>query len=80
MWAVVDEGERMLYRLAAFDAREAGQKPPAEYACHCDLEPHMEPDGCVIDENKRGDCIYAKSIASKWECEYWQPKVSQQQP
>lgn len=26
LWAVVDEGERMLYRLAAFDAREVSQQ------------------------------------------------------
>ena len=28
LWAVVDEGERMLYRLAAFDAREVSQRQP----------------------------------------------------
>ena len=47
------------------------------YGCHCDLEPHMEPDGCVIDTGRRQDCFYARSttkpISKKEECEYWQP-------
>lgn len=44
----------------------------ADYGCHVDLEPHQKPDGCVIDDGLRSQCIYAKSIGSKWQCEYWQ--------
>lgn len=27
------------------------ENPSVRYGCHCDLEPGMEPDGCVLDEN-----------------------------
>jgi len=41
------------------------------YGCHCDLEPHMQPDGCVIDDGRPQDCIYAAGAGRKERCEYW---------
>lgn len=47
------------------------------YGCHCDLEPHMKPDGCVIDSGDIYDCIHAGRLTNagkgRNECEYWQP-------
>lgn len=44
------------------------------FGCHCDLDPDMEPDGCVIDTDP-GECIYAKHLLkqgqSKWACQHW---------
>jgi len=45
----------------------------ARWGCHCDLEPGMEPDGCVIDDGRSGDCVYASKNAVKQQCEYWRP-------
>ena len=59
---------------ALIDALKAG---PVEYACHCDLEPHMKPDGCVLDEGKPENCIYAERLVkrglSKTDCAEWKP-------
>jgi len=44
------------------------------YGCHFDLEPHMHPDGCVIDDDRRHDCIYAiRGIQDKTQCDWWRP-------
>jgi hypothetical protein len=59
-------------RRAYIDGRTAGTAPE-KFGCHCDLEPHMEPDSCVIDTNRREDCLYARGHATKEACEYWQP-------
>lgn len=48
-----------------------GQK----FGCHCDIEAMedgFEPDGCVIDEGRPQDCIYA-SCGDKWKCREWRP-------
>ena len=55
--------------VEAFDA--LGVTSP--HGCHCDLEPGQEPDGCVLDEGRPQDCVYAAKKAQKHECEYWQP-------
>jgi hypothetical protein len=55
--------------VAAFDA--LGVTSP--HGCHCDLEPGQEPDGCVLDEGRPQDCVYASNKALKQECEYWKP-------
>lgn len=47
----------------------------APHGCHCDLEEGQEPDGCVIDQNRRQDCVYAGRHKRKEQCEYWQPIV-----
>ena len=39
--------------------------------CHCDLDPGMEPDGCVIDDGEPWNCIYAKDVEKKERCKYW---------
>lgn len=44
-----------------------------KHGCYCDLEPHMEPDGCVIDEGKPDNCFYANGKTCKTQCEYWKP-------
>lgn len=48
-----------------------GSLETLRYGCHCDLEPHMEPDGCVIDEGRHSDCNHAKTGMRKEQCEYW---------
>lgn len=52
--------------------RELGKK----YGCHCDLDEGMEPDGCVIDSGERRNCVYAKTIEVKEQCEYWRVIVT----
>lgn len=47
------------------------REPGKRYGCHCDLDEGMEPDGCVIDSGERHNCIYAKDISVKEQCEYW---------
>lgn len=49
----------------------AKTEPGKAYGCHCDLDDGMEPDGCVIDSGERHNCIYAKNISVKEQCEYW---------
>lgn len=63
---------------AAEMLREAGWivTPPAaqKYGCFCDLfamNPGTEPDGCVIDEGRPQDCIYARGIKRKEQCQEW---------
>lgn len=63
-------------RLGMYDAADAIAQvlpalPAIRYGCHVDLEPHMQPDGCVIDENNHQLCIYAKKGMRKEQCEYW---------
>jgi hypothetical protein len=63
---------------AAALLREAGWIvfPPSgvSYGCFCELgtcDPGTEPDGCVIDENRNSDCIYADAVGRKEACKYW---------
>lgn len=65
-------------RLGFYDAADAIRQwcanlPALKYGCHCDLEPDMEPDHCVIDDHGviNGHCIYAKDGMRKEQCEYW---------
>lgn len=63
-------------KLGLHDAADAIRQafPSVEsikYGCHCDLDDGMAPDGCVIDEGRRRDCIYARKIERKEQCEYW---------
>ena len=65
-------------RLGMYDAADAIRQlfetdgfETVKYGCHCDLEDSMEPDGCVIDEGRHQDCIYAKKGMRKEQCEYW---------
>jgi len=43
------------------------------YGCHVDLMDDEQPDGCVLDYGKPNDCVYAKRITDKTQCEYWKP-------
>lgn len=63
-------------RLGMYDAADVVQQmsknlPEPKYGCHCDLEPGMEPDGCVLDDGRPQDCIYAKKGMRKEQCEFW---------
>jgi hypothetical protein len=65
-------------RLGFYDAADAiGQLFDTsrifevKYGCHCDLEEGQEPDGCVIDEGRIGDCIHARENMRKEQCKYW---------
>jgi hypothetical protein len=63
--ALIAEVERLRAELAP--------SATVKYGCHCDLEPEMEPDGCVIGTSHASDCRYAHRHAAKESCEYWQP-------
>lgn len=43
------------------------------YGCHCDLEPGMQPDGCVLDEGSPDDCVKARGITKREQCDEWRP-------
>lgn len=66
-------------RLGLYDAADwiaqgvDSRKLVVAYGCHCDLEPGMQPDGCVIDDGTPSMCIYAGRIKRKEQCEYWRP-------
>ena len=68
----VDEVRR---RMAAVEAAPENKK--AIFGCHCDLsacEPKdAMPDGCVIDEGRHQDCIYAHGREQRETCGYWLP-------
>lgn len=42
-----------------------------KFGCHCDLEPNMQPDGCVLDEGTPESCVNARRISAKEQCIYW---------
>lgn len=48
---------------------------PEKWGCHCDLEPGMKPDGCVLDEGKPENCVYARMLLadgkSRDDCKEW---------
>jgi hypothetical protein len=63
---------------AAIILRNAGWiiTPPSsvKYGCFLDLvccASGTEPDGCVIDEARNEDCIYADRVGRKENCKYW---------
>jgi hypothetical protein len=51
-----------------------------KFGCHCDLEPNMNPDGCVIDEGRPWDCVHAKALVSEGKgkeyCSEWRQYVA----
>lgn len=54
-----------------------------KFGCHCDLAEYMEPDGCVLDEDRPQDCVYARILVAKHQtkhqCAYWKPIQEKQQ-
>ena len=44
-----------------------------KYGCHRDSDVGQSPGGCVIDEKKPWNCIYAKEGIKKEQCEWWRP-------
>ena len=59
------------------DILEAALATHAPHGCHVDLEDGTEPEGCVLDEGKPMNCIYAMRLhregKDKTACKYWQP-------
>jgi hypothetical protein len=60
-----DVGHMQAFALAALQAK------PERWGCHIDLEPGREPDKCVLELESPEDCIYARRLKSKTDCEYW---------
>ena len=64
------------YRLGLHDAADAvkqmaGKLADLRYGCHVDLDPGQVPDGCVTDDGRLHDCIYAEPGMRKEQCQYW---------
>lgn len=53
--------------------KRAEQAAGIAYGCHVDLADDETPDGCVIDEGVRADCIYARKHKTREGCAYWRP-------
>ena len=66
--------EKMIAARTALRAALAASVP---HGCHVDLDHGMKPDGCVLDDGRPENCIYAKRLLregkDKTACEYWQP-------
>jgi hypothetical protein len=54
-------------------AKRAEQAAGIAYGCHVDLAPDEQPDGCVIDDGIRRDCVYAVRHRTREGCKYWLP-------
>lgn len=54
-------------------AQVQGDSSSVTYGCHCDLEPGMKPDGCVLDYGNPNDCVHARGISNREECNEWRP-------
>lgn len=70
---------RVANRLGFYDAADAIRTlfetdsiRSIQHGCHVDLEPGEMPDGCVLDEGRPQDCIYAQSGMRKEQCSHWQ--------
>ena len=59
--------------LEAKDCFVRASLEPKKYGCYCELEPGEQPDGCVIDNGRNNDCIYANEGMKKEDCKYWLP-------
>ena len=61
----------------AITALRAALAQPVQHGCHVDLAHGRKPDGCVLDDGRPENCIYAKRLLregkDKTACEYWQP-------
>lgn len=76
--ALLGKVERLKRENAELRA-SMNKTPEPMWGCHCDLEIGMKPDGCVIDEGRRQDCLYAyrnnNALARREDCEYWRPII-----
>jgi hypothetical protein len=52
-------------------AKREAQARGVGYGCHVDLAEDESPDGCVIDQGARGDCIYASRHRTREGCAHW---------
>jgi hypothetical protein len=56
---------------------DAVRRSKETFGCFCDLAPDEDPDGCVLDDKRPDDCVYAGILNrkghTKWKCEYWRP-------
>lgn len=71
----VGRAEKAIRSLVEKGLIEIKPQSPERYGCHVELfamPEGTEPDGCVIDEGRRHDCIYARDVERKELCEYWQ--------
>jgi hypothetical protein len=59
--------------LLAAAGKEAVKGEPVAYGCHVDLCDGDKPDGCVIDEGRPQDCVYASRLNDKQSCSFWRP-------
>ena len=50
---------------------------PKAFGCHCDLDPDMMPDGCVLEYGNANDCIHAPGLVAagkaREDCHEWRP-------
>lgn len=67
-------------KLGLYDAADAIRQlfdtdkvDQIQYGCHVDLEPHMEPDDCVLNTGEIHNCVYAKEGMRPEQCQYWKP-------
>lgn len=53
---------------------------PVRYGCHCDLEPGMAPDDCVLDYGAPNDCVHAPALVAAGKgreaCHEWRPVIA----
>ncbi len=78
-WSMSPEGREYKARFDASVDALAGTPVPVRYGCHCDLEPGMDPDGCVFDEGQGriDDCARARALVAEGKgrdaCAEWRP-------
>lgn len=67
------------YEYRAQDECVALKLEQPKFGCHCELDPSMKPDSCVIDEGRPGDCVNATLLVGQGkgrnDCSEWRPVV-----
>lgn len=53
--------------------KTSDQAAGIKYGCHVDLEHGVEPDGCVKQDGRDSDCLYAPRHKTREGCKYWMP-------
>lgn len=62
---IVRRLERFAALIEASVIERSNKSTNQEYGCNCDLEPGIKPDGCVLDEGRPQDCVYARILMRK---------------